>query len=136
MSTLQNILNLNLTENITLDVAISDRLKNEDGSYMKFKIKPMLFDTFNILKKRASSIDKLGNVQIDDAKLSSLVVTECTIEPSFKDAKSIELLNANSPMLYLNKVLLAGEIEMLSKEIFKLSGFVDDFYGLVDDIKN
>ena len=133
---LQEILNLNIVDDITHCVEISNRLKDENGQNLKFKIKPILFEELNRLKKKASFIDKNGQVVIDEAKLNTLCLIEATIEPSFKDIKSIEKLKVNTPEQYLNKVLLAGEIEILIKEILKISGFLENIDELVCDIKN
>lgn len=133
---LQEILNLNAVDNITTFVEISNRLKCENGQNIKFKIRPILFEELNRLKKKATFISKDGMMNIDEGYLNTLCIIEATIEPSFKDSNSINKLNVNTPEQYLNKVLLAGEIENLIKEILNISGFVDNFEGLVDDIKN
>lgn len=136
MSTLQDILNLNIVDNITRDVVISNRFKDENGNNLKFKIKPILFDDLNRLKRKATFIDKNGQPVIDEGKLNTYCIIEATIEPSFKDIKSMEKLKVNTPEQYLNKVLLSGEIEKLIKEILTISGFVESFEDLVCDIKN
>lgn len=136
MSSLQQILNLNVVDNLIHTVEISNRLKDENGDNLKFKIKPILFEDLNRLKKRASYVDKNGNIQIDEGKLNTLCVIDATVEPSFKDSKSIEALKVATPEQYLNKVLLAGEIDRLIKEILNISGFIQNIDSLVDDIKN
>ncbi|WP_250278889.1 phage tail assembly chaperone [[Clostridium] colinum] len=136
MSSLQEILNLNIVDNITHYVEISNRLKDENGNNIKFKIKPILFEDLNRLKKKATFIDKNGQVIIDEGKLNTLCIIEATLEPTFKDIKSMEKLNVNTPEQYLNKVLLAGEIDRLIKEILNISGFIESIDELVCDIKN
>lgn len=136
MSTLQEILNLNIVDNIVHYVEVSNRLKDENGQNLKFKIKPILFDDLNRLKKKATYINKNGQPVIDEAKLNTYCIIESTIEPCFKDLKSIQQLKVNTPEQYLNKVLLAGEIDRLIKEILTISGFVENIEDLVDDIKN
>ena len=133
---LQEILNLNIVDNITHYVQISNRLKDSNGDNIKFKIKPILFEYLNRLKKKATFIDKTGQATIDESKLNTLCIIEATLEPSFKDIKSIEKLKVNTPEQYLNKVLLAGEIDRLIKEILTISGFMQSFDDLVCDIKN
>ncbi len=136
MSTLQEILNLNIVDNITHYVEISNRLKDENGNNLKFKIKPILFEDLNRLKRKATFIDKNGQAIIDEGKLNALCIIEATLDPNFKDIKSLEKLNISTPEQYLNKVLLAGEIERLIKEILSISGFMQDIDELVCDIKN
>ena len=136
MSSLQEILNLNVVDNITHYVEISNRFKDKNGDNLKFKIKPISFEELNRLKRKATFIDKNGQAIIDEGKLNTLCIIESTLEPSFKDIKSMEKLNINTPEQYLNKVLLAGEIERLIKEILVISGFMESIDELVCDIKN
>lgn len=136
MSTLQEILNLNIVENISTYVQISDRFKDENGNILKFKIRPILFNELNNLKKRATFFDKNGKADIDEGMLNMYCITEATIEPNFKDANSIEKLGVFTPEQYINKVLLAGEIDKLINEILKISGFLIGIEEMVADIKN
>lgn len=136
MSSLQEILNLNVVDNITHYVEISNRLKDKNGDNLKLKIRPISFEELNRLKRKSTFIDKNGQAIIDEGKLNTLCIIESTLEPSFKDIKSMEKLNTNTPEQYLNKVLLAGEIERLIKEILIISGFMESIDELVCDIKN
>lgn len=136
MSTLQEILNLNIVDDIHTYVEISDRLKDKDGKNLKFKIKPILFEELNRIKKKATVLDKDGKPIIDEAILNMLCIIQATIEPNFKDAKSIEKLGVFTPEQYINKVLLAGEIDRLINEILKISGFLINIEEMVADIKN
>ncbi|MFI3230483.1 MAG: XkdN-like protein [bacterium] len=136
MSTLQDILNLNPIDDLSHQVVISNRLLDDSNSPIKFQIKPLLLDDFNRLKKKASFINKAGEASINEAYLNSLCIIECTLNPNFKDASSIAKFNLATPEQYLNKVLLAGEADRLIKEIFHISGFIDDFEGFVEEIKN
>lgn len=136
MSTLQEILNLNIVDKISTYVEISNRLKNENGENLKFKIRPILFDELNRLKKKATTFDREGKPTIDEGYLNMLCITEATIEPNFKDVSSIEKVGVFTPEQYINKVLLAGEIDRLINEILKISGFLINIEEMVDDIKN
>lgn len=136
MSTLQEILNLNIVDDIHTYVEISDRLKDKDGKNLKFKIKPILFEELNTIKKKATVLDKDGKPIIDEAILNMLCIIQATIEPNFKDANSIEKLGVFTPEQYINKVLLAGEIDRLINEILKISGFLINIEEMVADIKN
>lgn len=136
MSTLQEILNLNIPQDFISDVVISERFKDEIGNLIPFQIKPISFEALNRLKKRATSISKDGSYNLDEGYLNMLCIIESTVNPSFKDAKSIAELSVSTPEQYLNKVLLAGEIDRLIKEILTISGFIHDFEGFVEEIKN
>lgn len=136
MSILQDILNLNFIENLEYKFKVSERLKDENNNVLEFTIKPLSFTEFNELKRKATTFDKYGKPIINESLLNTLIVIENTVDPCFKDAKSIEKLGCVTPEQYLNKVLLAGEIENLIKQILKISGFLDDTERLIDDIKN
>lgn len=136
MSKLNEILNLNIVDDIYTYVHISDRLLDDDGNPIKFKIRPILFDELNRIKKRATSFDKNGVAFVDEAMLNLLCIADATIEPNFKDANSIEKLGLHTPEQYINKVLLAGEVDCLINQILNISGFLSNPKALVDDIKN
>ena len=136
MSTLQEILNLNVVDKISTEVEISDRFKDKDGNILKFKIRPILFEELNNLKRKATFFDKNGKSDIDEGLLNMYCITEATIEPNFKDSKSIEKVGVFTPEQYINKVLLAGEIDKLINEILKISGFLIGIEEMVADIKN
>lgn len=136
MSTLQEILNLNIVDKINTEVEISDRFKDENGNILKFKIRPILFEELNNLKKKATFFDKNGKADIDEGMLNMYCITEATLEPNFKDSQSIEKVGVFTPEQYINKVLLAGEVDRLINEILKISGFLIGIEEMVADIKN
>jgi hypothetical protein len=139
MSSLQEFLNVNPVDNVTADVAISDRFKDKDGNMLKFKIKAMTNDEFEEIRKAAASIStKKGkrSISFDTKRFNELVVINNTIDPNFKDAESIKKLGCITPEQYLNKVLLAGEIVELSQQIQTLSGFELEIDELVEEAKN
>lgn len=132
--TFQEFLNQNTVDSVTKEVIISDRFKNDDGEIFKFKIKAMTQRDFEEIKRKAE-FGKRKGVSEEDA-LNCLIIIENTINPSFKDAESIKLLNCQSSEQYLNRVLLAGEISYLAEEIIKLSGFDRNAAELSYDVKN
>lgn len=136
MTTLQDMLNLNLVDNITHTVHITNRILDQNGQTFKFTIKPISFTEFNDLKKRSTYFDSNGKPSLNEDLLNTLIVIENTLEPNFKDSQSISQLGCTTPEQYLNKVLLAGEIEKLIKSILNISGFDTDLDEMVADIKN
>jgi hypothetical protein len=139
MSTLQQFLNSNPVDNLTAEVAISNRFKDEDGNVLKFTIRAMSSDDMAAYQKRAMKINpksKDRKVEIDASAISKAIVINHTVVPSFKDAESIRQLGCTDADEYLQKVLLAGEIEELSKEIQQISGYNTNFEELVDEAKN
>lgn len=136
MSELQNFLNDNFVSELTDEVPISPRFKNEKGELLKFKIKAIPNTEFEDIRKRCMNIGKKGKVDFDTRKFNSLIVIEYTLEPNFKHAESISKAQVNTPEEYLNKVLLSGETATLAEEIQKLSGFNVDMDSLVEEAKN
>ena len=133
--TFQQFLNQNTVDSITKDVIVSDRFKNDNGEIFKFRIKAMTQSDLEEIKKKAL-FGNIGSGQIDDDILNCFIIIENTLEPSFKDSESLNILNCSSPRQYLNKVLLSGEIAFLSGEIIKLSGFDRGIEELSEDVKN
>lgn len=134
---LQAFLNANPVDNLTDEVAISDRFKDKDGKLLKFKIKAMGSDEFEDLRKKSMRVTtgKRRNVELDLRTFNNAIVIGFTLEPNFKDAESIKQLGCTTPEQYLNKVLLPGEISELSNQIQQLSGF-KDMDELVEEAKN
>lgn len=139
MSSLQEFLNANPIDNLTAEVVVSERFKDNDGNILKFKIRAMTNEEFEEIRKAATSVSfKKGKraVSFDTKHFNELVVINHTIDPNFKDAESIKKLGCISPEQYLNKVLLAGEIVELSQQIQLLSGFEVELDELVEEAKN
>lgn len=135
--TLQEFLNKNIVENITKEVVISDRLKNEKtGEYYKFKIKALTCKQYEDIVKKATNIDIKGKVFFDSAAFKEDIIINFTLNPNFKDAESIKSVGCLKPKEYLNKILLGGEAELLSKEILNLSGYGKNINEYVEEVKN
>lgn len=136
MKTLQEFLNANAVEGLTKEIAVSERIKDENGELYKFKIKTMTQKELDNLRAKSTTYGK-GNKKIwDNAKFNSAVVINNTIYPNFKDAENLKKLGAVTPEDYLDKVLLAGEINRLSIEIMSFSGFNQDINELIEQAKN
>jgi hypothetical protein len=121
---LQQFLNENTVDNVTAEVIISPRFKDENGEPLKFKIRAITGeDHKNYVNECMKLNAKTKQMYFDNKKFYELVIINATIEPNFKDATSIKQLNCVTPERYLYKVLLAGEIETLAQEISALSGF-------------
>jgi Phage XkdN-like protein. len=136
MSRLQDFLNAHPIDDMTEEVVVSPRFKDQDGNILKFKIKAMTNQSFDELRKRYTRTGKKGKVEFDASGFNTAIVIEHTVEPNFKDAASIQRLGCATPEQYLSRVLLAGEIVTLSQKIQALSGFDVDMGDLVEEAKN
>lgn len=116
----------NINSVLEKEVIVSDRFKDEEGNIFPFKIK-------NISSKELNDIHRLigEHKYLADAH----IVAKCCIEPNFKSVELQNHLNLLSDVEAVEKVLLAGEINQLSQEILKLSGYGKSFEGLVQEAK-
>lgn len=136
MKTLQEFLNANLIEGLTKEVPISERLKDENGELYKFKIRTITHEEVIELRTKAAKHGKDGKTAIDAGALDRSTVIAGTLEPNFKDAESLKAVGAATPEQYLNKVLLAGEVEKLAEKIGNFSGFNQNINELIKEAKN
>ena len=134
--TLEQFLNQNTVENLTKEVAISKRFVDEEGNFLKFKIKPLTQAKNKELRKKSTIVDSKGNMTFDDDKYNISVAIENTITPNFKSSENHLAVGVSSAEGYISKVLLLGEIRNLVDEIFKLSGFGTNMAELVEEAKN
>lgn len=120
------LINNNVGNILEKEVIISDRFVDDEGNYIPFKIR-------NIKQEEMVDINRLigGDKYLADI----YVVANCCIEPNFN---SIELQNhygVTSGNELVSKILLAGEINTISSEILKLSGYGKDFEQLIKEGK-
>ncbi|RRJ62401.1 XkdN-like protein [Paenibacillus oralis] len=132
---LQEFLNANPIDDVTEDVVISPRFKDENGSPLKFTIKAMTEEEFEDIRKRSTQVGK-KKVEFDSRKFNLHVAINNTINPDFKNADSIKKLGVSSPEEYVKRVLLAGELATLVQKITELSGFDVEMSELVEEAKN
>ena len=139
MSNLQDFLNSNPVGGVTSEVAVSPRFMDEDGKPMLFTIRAMSQEEFEANRKRATRISVergVQKVEFDSSLFTMNMVVEQTVVPNFKDATSIQALGCVTPAQYVNKVLLAGEVNELAMQINTLSGFNTNINALIDEAKN
>lgn len=138
MSKLQQFLkeNTNISE-ATEEVPISKRFKDDDGTLLNFKIKPVRSEEYADYQQQAIVLGKnREGSRFDTARFNGLVVINHTLDPNFKDAATIKAAGLQTPEQLLNATLLAGEIDTLSSEILRISGFNIDLEELRKEAKN
>lgn len=138
MSKLQEFLNTHPVDQVTQEVIISDRFKDENGKLIKFKIKAATNAEYENARKKAMAIraKKNSTVEFDSKKFNESLVIDNTLDPDFRDAGSIKVTGTISPEGYLNKVLLSGEVNTLAEKILELSGFNKDMDEEIEEAKN
>ncbi|KZS45700.1 XkdN-like protein [Paenibacillus glucanolyticus] len=133
---LQDFLNANPVDNLTEDVSISPRFKDEKGNPLKFTIKAMTPGEFEDIRKKATQIKKGKKVEFDNQLFNLSIAINHTVSPDFRNAESIKKLGVATPEDYVQKVLLAGELSTLVQKINELSGFDVAMNDLVEEVKN
>lgn len=134
--TLQEFLNKGKSvKEITKQIVIGDRFKDENGKDMAFTIKTLTSEQVDRYRELATSYVK-DNFRFDTAKFNAKVVIECCKYPNFKDMDSMNERGFTNSEDYMRDVLLPGEIVALSKEIQALSGYNVDVNTLIEEAKN
>lgn len=133
---LQDFLIANPVDNLTEEVVVSPRFKDEKGNPLKFTIKAMTPAEFEEIRKKSTHIRKGKQVEFDNQLFNLSIAINNTINPDFRNAESIKKLGVNTPEEYVQKVLLAGELSTLVQRINELSGFDVGMNDLVEEVKN
>lgn len=133
---LQDFLIANPVDNLTEEVVISSRFKDEKGNPLKFTIKAMTPVEFEDIRKKATRIKKGKQVEFDSQMFNLSIAINNTVNPDFRNAESIKKLGVATPEDYVQKVLLAGELSTLVQKINELSGFDVGMNDLVEEVKN
>ena len=117
-------------ENVTEDVVISDRFRNQDGTVAPFKIKALTKGEVERIARqcRAKHPGKDFDVEIE---MGNRMILAATVEPDFSNKELCEAYGTLDPLEVVSKMLLYGEANKLAAAISKLSGA-----DTVVDIKN
>lgn len=139
MSNLSLFFAQNVVSEISEEVIISPRFKNEAGKPVPWKLRSMTEDENEAIRKSAQrKIKERGIVTLDtnsDEYLAKLVVAS-VVFPDLKDAelqKSYGVLGADQ---LLRKMLLPGEYATLLQKVQEVNGFDRDVNELAEEVKN
>lgn len=136
MTALTDFLLANPVTEIEKEVVISKRIVDSEGNMLKFKIRPMLNEQYLDYQNQCTVPKKGGKVDFNTKRFNQLIIINHTVEPNFRSAELLQKANCATPEQLLNKMLLAGEIQVLSEQIRIISGFADSLDDLVDEVKN
>ena len=132
MNALQQFLAKNSVDNLTEEVTLGGRLKD-----FKFKIKALTGNQYNdfqalCIENPNSPKKRRFNIK----KFNELIVSNCVVEPNFKDPEWLKELGVADATSAIYKTLLAGEITDLAEKALRLSGFDRDVEEEMDEVKN
>lgn len=132
MNALQQFLTKNTVQNLTEEVKLGGRLKD-----YPFKIKAMTGNQYNDYQTLCiENPNSPKKRRFNTKKFHELIVTNCVIEPNFKDPEWMKELGVADATAAMYKTLLAGEIAQLAEASLKLSGFDRDMDEEMEEVKN
>ena len=100
------------------------QLSEELGKDVIFKIRSLPYNTVARLREKE-----------DQKEFSLHVVLEGVVSPNLRDEELLKAHDAPTPIELIKSILRPGEIEDISIQIEKLSGYRTDTVRLVEDIK-
>lgn len=125
----------NPVNDLTKEVYVSSRFKDENGNKIPFKIKAISGEEYASYRKQALRVSKNG-VEFDTKKFNELIIINHTLDPNFRDAEAIKATGCMTPEQFMYRSLLAGEIDALAAKITDLSGFNTTVEEARETVKN
>ncbi|MDN4069267.1 phage portal protein [Paenibacillus vini] len=139
MSNLSAFFSQNVNSEITEEVVISDRFKDEQGKPIPWKLRSMTEEENEAIRKSAQrKVKEKGMITIDtnsEEYLAKLVVSS-VVFPDLKDADLQKSYGVMGSDKLLRKMLLPGEYAALLQKVQSINGFDKDINELVDEVKN
>lgn len=140
MSSLQAFFAQNTSAEITEEVIVSDRFKDENGKPIPWKVRAITEAENEQLRKAATQYTKgPGGRRVADIQpevYMAKVVVSSVVFPDLKNAdlqKSYGVLGAED---LLKRMLLSGEYARLVQAVQEINGFDKDVNELVEEVKN
>jgi len=90
----------------------------------------------NIKKECTEIVKRRGkqSKEINEEDFETSLIAASTVKPDWGNTKLMEKYNASRPIEVIKKILLAGEMSLLSDIVLELSGF-DDELEVIDTVK-
>lgn len=130
----------NVQSEITEEVVVSERFKDEDGKPIRWKLRAMTEAENEEIRKSCTRMKKQKNgMQMPDLNTDLYVakmVVACVVYPNLKDAELLQSYGVMAPDELLKKMLLSGEYATLAEKAQEINGFDKDINDLAEDVKN
>jgi hypothetical protein len=123
----------NPIDGLVSEVYPSQRFRDRGFS---FTITAVSGEKFAEYQKQAVAIGRHHKASFDSKTFNEQIILNHTSNPDFRNLESIQRAGCRTPEEFMYKVLLAGEISELSRQISSLSGFDSDVEELRDEVKN
>lgn len=90
----------------------------------------------NIKKECTEIVKRRGkqSKEINEEDFEASLIAASTVKPDWGNPQLMEKYNASRPIEVIKKILLAGEMSLLSDMVLELSGF-DDELEVIDTVK-
>lgn len=115
---------------VTKDVVISERFKDENGKVQPFTIRVINQEVNDNIKRQCSMPMKKNGVVVgstlDTDKYTKMLLQACTVTPNFKAVELCDFYKTRDSLEVPGRMLTAGEYNKLMKEINRLNGFVEN----------
>ena len=125
-------------EKETKEVKIKS-LSKKAGKDVIFTVKELNMDEFKRISDLATKKKRHGVSETDEVEVAVNTILKSVVEPNFKDEKLLEYYEVETPKELVKKILKAGEIMEVYREIEKVSGYnqdEDEQEKEEEDIKN
>lgn len=140
MSTLSAFFAQNVEAEVTQELPVSNRFKDEKGNPILWKLRSMTESENEQCRKAATKqVKGKGGVVTPDIDFNEYTAKLIVASVEFPDLKNAELQQSYGVMgaeALLRKMLLPGEYTNLLQNVQALNGFDKSEQDLVDEVKN
>lgn len=114
-------------------------LSKKAGKDVIFTVRELNMDEFKRISDLATKKKRHGVSEVDEVEVAVNTILKSVVDPDFKNEKLLECYEAETPKELVKKILKAGEIMEVYREIEKVSGYnqdEDEQEKEEEDIKN
>lgn len=130
----------NVQSEITEEVIISDRFKDENGKPIPWKLRAMTEAENEQIRKASTRLVKAKNgpnmPEVNMEQYLAKMAVACVVYPNLKDAELLASYGVLAADELLKKMLLSGEYATLAQKVQEINGFDKDINDLVEEVKN
>lgn len=130
----------NASVDITEEVVVSERFKDEDGKPILWKIQGISEAQNKAIRKSATKTEKgkggMKIPEIDPDDYTTKLVLASVVYPNLKDAELQGNYGVAGADNLLNAMLLSGEFATLLEKVQELNGYDQDINKVMEETKN
>ncbi|MMZ47252.1 Phage XkdN-like protein [compost metagenome] len=130
----------NAAVDVTEEVVVSDRFKDDEGKPIPWKIQGISEAENKAIRKSSTKMVKAKGgaklPEIDPDEYTTKLVIATVVYPNLKDAELQKNYGVMGAENLLNKMLLAGEFATLWDHVQTLNGYDRDINEVMEETKN